>query len=261
MWRHIEVSALALAVSLVLALPIGVVLGHRGKGELLAVAVGNAGRAIPELALIAFMVAFVGVGLVNLTIALMVLGIPPILTNTFVGIRQVDRGAVEAARGMGMSAFEVVRKVELPLAVPTIMTGVRTAAINIVATATLGPLVGQLTLGDFILNRNVYGDEGVLAGAILVALLALAVELALAGVQRLLTPRGLALQRAGAARIGFPRPRGAGECPAKLREEPSMSTKIRLRALFALLAVAVLSVGIAACGDDDETTTAETGAG
>ncbi len=197
-WRHIEVSALALAVSLVLALPIGVVLGHRGKGELLAVAVGNAGRAIPELALIAFMVAFVGVGLVNLTIALMVLGIPPILTNAFVGVRQVDRGAVEAARGMGMSAFEVVRKVELPLAAPTIMTGVRTAAINIVATATLGPLVGQLTLGDFIINRNVYGDEGVLAGAILVALLALTVELALAGVQRLLTPRGLALQRAGA---------------------------------------------------------------
>ena len=197
MWRHIEVSALALAVSLALALPIGVVLGHRGKGEFLAVAVGNAGRAIPELALIAFMVAFVGVGLVNLTIALMVLGIPPILTNAFVGIRQVDRGAVEAARGMGMTAFEVLRKVELPLAVPTIMTGVRTAAINIVATATLGPLAGQLTLGDFILQPNVNGDEGVLAGAILVALLVVAIELALAGVQRLLTPRGLALQRAG----------------------------------------------------------------
>ena len=195
--KHIEVSALALAVSLVLALPVGVVLGHRRKGELLAVAIGNAGRAIPELALIAFMVAFVGVGLVNLTIALMVLGIPPILTNAFVGIRQVDRGAVEAAQGMGMTGGEIVRKVELPLAAPTIMTGVRTAAINIVATATLGPLVGQLTLGDFIINRNVYGDEGVLAGAILVAVLALAVELALAAVQRLLTPRGLALQRAG----------------------------------------------------------------
>lgn len=195
-WRHIEVSALALAASLVLALPIGVVLGHRGKGEFLAVAIGNAGRAIPELALIAFMVAFVGVGLVNLTIALMVLGIPPILTNAFVGVRQVDRGAVEAAQGMGMTPAEVVRKVELPLAVPTIMTGVRTAAINIVATATLGPLAGQLTLGDFILKPNVNGDEGVLAGAILVALLVLAVELALAALQRILTPRGLALQRA-----------------------------------------------------------------
>ena len=144
------------------------------------------------------MVAFVGVGLVNLTIALMVLGIPPILTNAFVGIRQVDRGAVEAARGMGMSAFEVVRKVELPLAVPTIMTGVRTAAINIIATATLGPLAGQLTLGDFILKPNVNGDEGVLAGRSWSRCWCSSVELALAAVQRLLTPRGLALQRAGA---------------------------------------------------------------
>jgi osmoprotectant transport system permease protein len=196
-WRHIEISALALGVSLVLALPIGVILGHRGQGELLAIATGNAGRAIPELALIAFVAAFLGFGLLNLTLALMVLGIPPILTNAFVGVRQVDRGAVEAARGMGMSASEVVRKVELPLAVPTIMTGVRTAAINIVATATLGPLAGQLTLGDFILQPNVNGDEGVLAGAILVAVLVVTVELALAAVQRILTPRGLALQRAG----------------------------------------------------------------
>ena len=104
------------------------------------------------------------------------LGIPPILTNTFVGIRQVDRDAVEAARGIGMTEAEVIRKVELPLAVPTIMGGVRTGAVNIVATATIAPLAGVLTLGDFIVARNVYGDEGVLAGAILVALLALAVR-------------------------------------------------------------------------------------
>ena len=100
---------------------------------------------------------------------------------------------------MGMTEIEVLRKVELPLAVPTIMSGVRTAAINIIATATIAPLVGVATLGDFIIKRNVYGDEGVLAGAILVALLALAVELVLAGIQRLLTPKGLELQRAAAA--------------------------------------------------------------
>ncbi len=160
-------------------------------------AVGNAGRAIPELALIALMVAFVGTGLLNLTIALAILGIPPILTNTFVAMRQVDRNAVEAARGMGMTDAEVIRKVELPLGVPTIMSGVRTGAINIVATATIGPLISVLTLGDLILSRNVYGDEGVLAGAILVALLALLVELGLAGVQWLLTPRGLRKSPAG----------------------------------------------------------------
>ena len=91
---------------------------------------------------------------------------------------------------MGMTELEVIRRVELPLAIPTIMGGVRTAAINIVATATIAPLAGVLTLGDFIINVNVYGDEGVLAGAILVALLALTFELVLAGVQRLLTPRG-----------------------------------------------------------------------
>ena len=193
---------LALAGSLVLALPVGIWLGHRGRGELLAVAIGNAGRAVPELALVAFMVAFVGVGLVNLTIALLILGIPPILTNTFVAIRQVDRDAVEAARGMGMSEAGIVARVELPLAVPTLMSGVRTAAIAIIATATIAPLAGVVTLGDLILGRNVYGDDGVLAGAILVAVLALVIELALAGVQRLLTPRGVRLQRAPAAHLG-----------------------------------------------------------
>jgi osmoprotectant transport system permease protein len=199
LWTHVEVSALALALSLVIALPVGLYFGHRGTGELLAVAIGNAGRAIPELALIAFMAAFIGVGLLNVTIALAVLGIPPILTNTFVGVRQVDRGAVEAARGMGMSEAEVVRKVELPLAAPTIMSGVRTGAINIVATATIAPLAGVLTLGDLILSRNVVGEDGVIAGAIVVALLALTVELVLSGVQRLVTPRGLQLQREAAA--------------------------------------------------------------
>ena len=129
----------------------------------------------------------------------MVLGIPPILTNTFVAVKQVDRDAVAAARGMGMRETQILTRIELPLAVPTIMSGVRTAAINIVATATIAPLAGVLTLGDFILSRNVYGDQGVLAGAILVALLALIVEFSLAGVQWLLTPKGLALQRERAA--------------------------------------------------------------
>jgi osmoprotectant transport system permease protein len=197
--EHLEVTALALGAGVAIALPAGLLLGHQGRGEVLAVAIGNAGRAIPELALIAFIVAFVGVGLVNVTIALMVLAIPPVLTNTFVAVSQVDRNAVEAARGMGMSELDVIRKVELPLAVPTIMSGVRTAAINVVATATIAPLAGVVTLGDLILSRNVYGDDGVLAGAILVALLALAIELVLAGVQYMLTPRGLRLQRAAVA--------------------------------------------------------------
>ena len=196
---HLEISFAALAVAIALALPAGAILGHLGKGEAFAIMVGNSWRAIPELVLIALVVAFVGFGFLNVMIALTVLGIAPILTNTFVGVRQVDRDAVEAARGMGMSHLGILIRVELPLAVPTIMSGIRTGAINIVATATIAPLAGVVTLGDFIINRNVYGDEGVLAGAILVAVLAIAIELGLAGLQRLLTPRGLKLARERAA--------------------------------------------------------------
>lgn len=188
------ISIVALLIAIALALPVGLYLGHRGVGEFAAVAVGNAGRAIPELALIALMIAFVGTGNVNVTIAVMILGIPPVLTNTFVGVRQVDRGAVDAARGIGMSELEIVRRVELPLAAPTIMAGVRTASVNIIATATIGSIAGVNTLGDLILGENVYGTDGVVAGALMVALLALAFEGILAGIQRLLTPRGLAIQ-------------------------------------------------------------------
>jgi osmoprotectant transport system permease protein len=193
---QLEVTVLALALSLIVALPIGLYLGHRGTGELLAIALGNAARAIPELALIAFMAAAIGVGVLNLTVALAVLGIPPILSNAFVGIRQVDRSAVEAARGIGMSEFEILRKVEIPLAIPTIFAGIRTASINIVATATIAPLAGVATLGEFILGENVYGSNGVLAGAIVVALLALVLEFSLAGLQHRLTSKGLKLRPA-----------------------------------------------------------------
>jgi osmoprotectant transport system permease protein len=191
MLNQIELTVFALALALVVAMPLGLYLGHRGVGETLAVGLGNVGRAVPELALIALMASVIGVGLLNMTIALAVLGIPPILTNAFVGIRQVDRAPIDAARGIGMTEAEVLFKVEMPLAVPTLMAGIRGATIAIVATATIAPLAGVLTLGDFIINRNVYGEDGVLAGAILVALLALALELALAGLQRLLTSRGL----------------------------------------------------------------------
>ena len=193
---QLEVTLLALALSLLVAMPLGLWLGHRGTGGFLAVAVGNAGRGIPELALIALMAAVIGVGVLNVTIALSILGIPPILTNAFTGIRQADRASVEAARGIGMTEFEILTRVEMPLAIPTLMAGVRGATIAIVATATIAPLAGVLTLGDYIINENVYGENGVLAGAIVVALMALALEFGLAGLQRLLTSRGLKLSAA-----------------------------------------------------------------
>jgi osmoprotectant transport system permease protein len=146
---------------------------------------------VPELAAIALIAAVVGVGFWTLVVVLAVLGIPPILTNAFVGIRQVDRAPVDAARGMGMTEAEILFRVELPLAIPTVMAGIRGATIAIVATATIAPLAGVLTLGDFIINNNVYGPDGLLAGGIMVALLALALEFSLAALQRALTSDGL----------------------------------------------------------------------
>lgn len=192
-FTQLEVTVFALLLSLAVALPVGLYLGHKGVGELVAIGLGNAGRAIPELALIAFMAAAIGVGTLNLTIALAVLGVPPILTNAFIGIRQVDRAPVEAARGIGMTELEILLRVELPLAVPTIMAGVRLATIAIVATATIAPLAGVVTLGDYIINENVYGENGVIAGAIVVAVMALALELLLALLQRRMTSKGLKL--------------------------------------------------------------------
>lgn len=193
---QLEVSAVALGGALAVAMPIGLVLGHIGKGEYFAVGFGNAGRAVPEIAIVFLFAALIGIGLGNVALALGILGLPPILTNTFVAMRQVDRTAVEAAEGMGMRPWEVILRVELPLAAPTIMAGVRTAAINIFATATIASFVGLSTLGDFITNRSVYGDDGVVAGAIVIAVLAAMIEVALAGVQWLVTPKGLKLQRA-----------------------------------------------------------------
>ena len=193
---QLEVSAVALAGALAVALPVGLVLGHIGKGEFFAVGFGNAGRAVPEIAVVFLLASLIGIGLGNVALALGILGLLPILTNTFVAMRQVDRTTVDAAEGMGMRPWEVIVRVELPLAAPTIMAGIRTASINIFATATIASFVGLSTLGDLVSGRNVYGDDGVVAGAIVIAVLAGLIELTLAGVQRLVTPRGLKLQRA-----------------------------------------------------------------
>ena len=190
-WEHLKVSGAAIGLACAFAVPVGLALGHAGRGELLAISVSNIGRAVPSLALIAFFVAYLGVGFTNVTLALVLLAVPPILTNTYVGVRQVDPEVIDAGRGMGLTPVQVIRRIELPLALATIFGGIRTSAVNVVATATIAPLAGVLTLGDYILSANVYGEDGRLAGAILVAVLALAVELAFAGVQRLVAPQGL----------------------------------------------------------------------
>ena len=204
-WEHLKLSLAAMAVACALTIPLGLWLGHIGKGGFLAINASNVGRAVPSLALIAFFVAYLGVGFTNLTLALVLLAIPPILTNAYTGVRQVDRDTVDAARGMGMTGQQIVRRVELPLALPLIFGGIRISAVNVVATATIAPLAGVVTLGDPIINVNTYGDEGRLAAAIVVALLAVATEVLLGAVQRAVTPRGLKLEDRGrASRLAIP---------------------------------------------------------
>ena len=204
MWPHLKLSGAAMGIACAVSIPIGLTLGHIGKGGFLAINVSNVGRAVPSLALIAFFVAYLGVGFLNLMLALVLLAIPPILTNAYTGTRQVNRETVDAARGMGMTGPQIVRRVELPLALPLIFGGIRISAVNVIATATIAPLAGVTTLGDPIINVNTYGEEGRLAAALVVALLAVVTELALGAVQRAVTPRGLKLTPAGRRRHRFP---------------------------------------------------------
>jgi osmoprotectant transport system permease protein len=188
----LRVGAIGVAISVVVAAPLGVWLGHIHRGSFLAINIGNIGRALPSLAVLAIGDAFLGLGLTVVEVALVILAVPPIITNAYLGVDGVDRDLVDAARGMGMSEGEILRRVELPLALPLIFAGIRTAAVFVISTTTIASLAGfSGSLGDIIANETSYHFSGVLGAAICVAALALAVEGALALVQQALTPRGL----------------------------------------------------------------------
>ena len=193
LFEHVAMSGASLAAAMLLALPVGIVLGHLGRGGNLAINISNIGRAIPSFALLVIAVEVgLGIGAVPAFIALVALGIPPMVTNSYLGMREVDPDVREAARGMGMRDRVVLWRVELPIALPFIMAGIRTSAVNIVATATLAALVAWGGLGRYIVDGLGQQDYPMLyAGAILVGLLSLIVEFSLAGVQRLVTPTGL----------------------------------------------------------------------
>jgi osmoprotectant transport system permease protein len=193
-WEHIELSLAALAISVLVAVPLGVVLGHLHRGSFVAVNVANIGRALPTLVVIAVGFTVLGIGYTNVIVALVVLGVPPILTNAYVAVDEVDRDAVEAAKGMGMTPLQVLRRVELPLALPLLFAGIRTAAVFVIATATIAAIAGGGGLGDILVNQAAYRVEGLVAAAICVSLLALAADAALGALQRLLTPAGLKQQ-------------------------------------------------------------------
>jgi len=190
-WEHLQLSGAAMAIALVLALPLGIWLGHLHRGSFVAVNVANLGRALPSLAIIAVGFVFLGVGFWSVALALVVLAVPPILTNAYVAVDGVETDAVEAARGMGMTRWQIVRRVELPLALPLVFAGIRTATVFVVATATIAAVAGGGGLGDIIVNQAGYGLEGVVGAAICVSVLALAADGLLGVVQKLLTPAGL----------------------------------------------------------------------
>jgi osmoprotectant transport system permease protein len=200
-WMHLKLSLAATAIATAVALPIGVWLGHIGRYQFLAISTSNIGRAVPALGLVVFFIAFLGVGFLNVCLALVLLAIPPIITNSYVGIRGVDPQTVDAARGTGLTerqvALQVALQVELPFALPTIMSGVRISLVSVIATATIAPLANVDTLGRPIISSSVYGTDGQLAACIVVALVTLAADGVFALLQRAGTPRGLKIHASG----------------------------------------------------------------
>jgi osmoprotectant transport system permease protein len=202
--EHVVMSAVSVLVATLVALPAGLFIGHTGRGAALVVNLANIGRAVPSYAILVLIFPIAlqtglndfggfGFGSFPTFAAMTLLAIPPIVTNTYVGLRSVDADLLEAARGMGMRGSQILRGIEIPLALPVILAGLRTAAVQVVATATLGAVIGWGGLGRYIIDGIARRDNQLLfGGALLVALLAIATELAFGFLQRRMVSRGLA---------------------------------------------------------------------
>jgi len=198
--EHVLYSVIAIIVSIAVALPIGIFIGHTGRGGAVVINVLNSARAVPTFGIILLTVLVAGIGLLPVVVALVALASPPIVTNTYAGIRSVDPKIREAAEGMGMVGWQVIRRVEIPVALPIIMAGIRTSAVQIVATATFAAIVGLGGLGRYIIDGLAQQDlTQVLAGAILVATLSLLTEFALSLLQSAVVSDGLQAQSTEAA--------------------------------------------------------------
>jgi len=195
--EQLELSGAALGIALAITLPLGIVLGHLHRGSGLAVGASIVGRALPSLVLIAAFLTVLGIGFVNNMVALAVLASGPILTNSFDGVDRVDRDAVESARGMGMTGLQILRQVELPLALPLLFVGIRIATVTVVATAPIAAIAGGGGLGDIIVNQASYRLEGVFGASICVMVLSAGAFIALVGLQAAVTPAGVRRTRVG----------------------------------------------------------------
>lgn len=192
--EHVQICLIATFASALVAVPLGMYIGHRRRFEVFVVSVANLGRALPSFGILAFVFPFTlrylpGIGYWPTLIALFLLAIPPILTNVYIGIKGVDPDMVEAARGVGMNEFQVLTKLETPLAAPLLVAGLRTAAVAVVATATLGAVVAWGGLGRFIIDGIAQRDMGLaLGGAILVAGLAIVTEVGFGVLNKFVLP-------------------------------------------------------------------------
>jgi osmoprotectant transport system permease protein len=189
--EQLELAGAALGIGAVVALPVGIVLGHLHRGSAVAIGASIVGRALPSILLIAVFLTVLGIGFVNNMVALAVLATGPMLTNAYEAVDGVEREAVDAANGMGMSRLQVLGRVELPLALPLLFTGVRVAAVTVVATAPIAAIAGGGGLGDVIVNPASYRLEGVLGACYCVMALSAGVWVALLALQRTVTPRAL----------------------------------------------------------------------
>lgn len=193
--EHLVLSFIPIGAAVVLGVGLGVLLGHIHRFSFLAINTSNIGRALPSLAILAVCLPFLGLGANPVYIAMFVLGFPPILTNAYVAVDQVDPDTVDAAKGIGLRPWQVLARVELPLGLPLIFAGIRTSAVFVIATATLGGIFSAGGLGEIVVNRESYGLDGVLAASYVLVVLAFAIQGVLLAVERLVTPTGLKSSR------------------------------------------------------------------
>lgn len=196
LYRHVELSALAVLVGILVSVPLAVAVSRSPRLTLATINFTNLGRSIPDIALLAFFLIFLGIGYWTAEVALILLSIPPILINTVTGLNQVDERVIDSARGMGLSGRQILTGVRLPLAAPVVFAGIRTSAVQVVAGATLATFVGGGGLGDFIVEGFAgFNYATMFAGAIPVAVLAITTEFIFGGLERISTPKGLRIAK------------------------------------------------------------------
>lgn len=195
-WEHISISLLSLIAAIIVAVPLGILLTKSEKLAKVVLSITSILQTVPSLAILAMMIPFFGIGTVPAVIALFLYVLLPILNNTYLGIQSVNKDAKEAGRAMGMTQNQVLRMVELPLAVPVIMSGIRLSAVYAISWATLASYIGAGGLGDFIFNGlNLYQPELIIAGAVVVTILALVTDFILNYVEKITTPNGLLVSK------------------------------------------------------------------